>query len=125
MYKKQTIGKIGENIAVEYLQKRKYKILERNFRTRRGEIDIIVYDETKKELVFVEVKTRSSVKYGQPSEAVKKIKQKHIIEASKYYNYKYKVHNTPIRFDIIEVFLNNSTYRVNHIEKAFEELIKM
>ena len=102
---KQKKGKIGENLACMYLQKNKYTIIDRNFRCRQGEIDIIACDE-KKELVFIEVKTRSNLKYGLPSESVVKMK-------------KNKIENTPIRFDVIEVLLNNSYYKINHIKDAF------
>lgn len=115
---KQKKGKIGENLACMYLQKNKYTIIDRNFRCRQGEIDIIACDE-KKELVFIEVKTRSNLKYGLPSESVVKMKKNHIIGSAKYYNYKNKIENTPIRFDVIEVLLNNSYYKINHIKDAF------
>lgn len=68
MYYKQQRGKIGEDMATEYLNKKGYKILERNFECRQGEIDIIALD--KDEIVFVEVKTRTSKKYGLAAEAV-------------------------------------------------------
>lgn len=119
MYIKQKIGKAGENIACKYLQKKNYIIIDRNFCCKQGEIDIIACDEKKKELVFLEVKTRSSLKYGRPSEAVQKVKQSHIIEVAKYYQYKNKIKNIPIRFDVIEILLNNGNYRINHIKQAF------
>ena len=74
MYVNKETGKLGEDIAVHYLKQNGYVILDRNFECRQGEIDIITLDE--KEIVFVEVKTRTSNKYGAPSEAVNKIKQK-------------------------------------------------
>lgn len=119
MYLNQEKGKIGENLACQYLEKNNYKIIERNFRCRQGEIDIIACDKIKNELVFVEVKTRSSLKYGRPSEAVEKVKQKHIKNVAQYYCYKKKIKDTEIRFDVIEVFLNNSNYKIEHIEQAF------
>ena len=116
---KQEIGKIGENLACKYLKKNKYIIIDRNFSCKQGEIDIIACDERKKELVFIEVKTRSNLKYGRPSQAVDKIKRNHIIRSAKYYNYKNKIQNIPIRFDVIEILLNNSCYKINHIKQAF------
>ena len=74
MYIRHEIGKLGEELAVGYLQKQNYKIIERNFECRQGEIDIIALD--KNELVFIEVKTRTSIKYGKPAEAVNQIKKK-------------------------------------------------
>ena len=119
MYIKQKTGEIGENIACKYLNNNNYEIIERNFRCRQGEIDIIAFDTEKKEEVFIEVKTRSNTKYGRPCEAVSEYKKKHIIYVAKYYNYKNNISNIPIRFDVMEVILNNSFYQINHIKKAF------
>ena len=119
MYENQRKGKIGENLVCQYLKKRNYLILERNFRSYKGEIDVIAWDTKQKELVFIEVKTRSNLKYGNPAEAVTKNKKHHILEVAKYYCYKNKMTEIPIRLDIIEVYLNNSNYKINHIKKAF------
>lgn len=119
MYIKKEIGKIGENLACKYLNERGYKILKRNYRCKQGEIDIIAYDTKSKEIVFIEVKTRQSMKYGTPAEAVNKPKQKHIIKAVEFYIYKNKIIDKKIRFDVIEIFINNSKYEINHITKAF------
>ena len=116
---KQKRGKKGENLACKYLQKHQYTIIDRNFRCRQGEIDIIACDEQAKELVFFEVKTRTSLRYGRPSESIQKLKQNHIISVTKYYIYKNKIKDIPIRFDVIEVFLSNSNYKINHIKQAF------
>ncbi len=118
MFKKEK-GKIGENIACKYLKENNYEILKRNYRCKQGEIDIIAYDKNKEELVFFEVKMRSTLKYGAPSESVQKVKQNHILKTAKFYKYKNKIKNTPIRFDIIEVFLFNSIFKINHIKNAF------
>lgn len=119
MYLKQQIGKSGENIVAKYLTENNYEIIRRNFRCRQGEIDIIAYDETTEELVFIEVKTRTNTKYGRPSEAVQKFKQNHIKRVAQYYNYHHKINNQAIRFDVVEVFLNNSNYSLEHIKQAF------
>lgn len=119
MYLKQKRGKKGEDLACKYLLKNRYTIIDRNFRCKQGEVDAIACDEQEKELVFFEVKTRSNFKYGTPSESVQKTKQKHIVSVAKYYIYKNKIKDVPIRFDVIEVFLNNSNYRINHIKQAF------
>lgn len=119
MHINQEVGKYGENIATKYLEKQKYKIIERNFRCKRGEIDIIAYDEINKEIVFAEVKTRTNIKYGTPKEAVEKTKQKHIKLVASYYNYIYGIYDTSSRFDVIEIFLYNNAYKINHIKSAF------
>ena len=115
MYINQEIGKFGEDIATKYLQKKGYKIIERNFSCRQGEIDIIAKDFS--ELVFIEVKTRTSKEFGEPAEAVNAIKKKHIERAAEYYLYKTKQQNKFIRFDVIEVLMKNGYYTIKHIEQ--------
>ena len=118
MYQFHELGKNGEDYACTYLEKNNYKIIERNFRCKQGEIDIIAIDLVKNELVFLEVKTRSSIKYGMPAEAVNKNKQKHIYNAALYYVYCKNIKNTYIRFDVIEIFFSKNT-TVNHIKQIF------
>ncbi len=111
-------GAIAERKAWLYLRKKKYKLLETNYRTRFGEIDLIV--ENKKYLVFTEVKMRSSDFAGEPREAVTFSKQRKIIAAAKQY---LSTHNTvkQPRFDVIEVVCdNNSIKSIKHLENAFE-----
>ena len=86
MYNKK-LGKMGEKYAQNYLHSRNYKILTTNFYTRFGEIDIIAIDYTrdKAELVFVEVKTRKSTRFGLPNEAITKSKMQHIIRTALYF----------------------------------------
>lgn len=111
------IGKIGEEQAYKYLINNNYEILERNFLCRSGEIDIIAKNND--EYVFIEVKTRVSKRYGTPAEAVNINKQKHIINATRYFVYKNSLENSNIRFDIIEVYLNKNSKLINHIKSAF------
>ena len=118
MYFKQEIGMIGEEMACKYLIKNNYKIIDRNFSCNQGEIDIIALS-SHKELVFIEVKTRKSLKYGTPSEAITKAKKRHIISSAKYYIYLNKIKNIDIRFDVIEIFIHNSKFMFNHIKQAF------
>lgn len=117
MYYNRQIGILGENLACNYLIQNNYKILERNFYCHQGEIDIIAKDLSTNELIFVEVKSRSNLKYGFPSEAVNRNKKKHIYSVAKYYIYKNNITNTPIRLDIIEVFLKQNG-KINHIKQA-------
>lgn len=116
MYLRHELGKNGENIATEYLKSVGYSIVERNYIARQGEIDIVAKD--KNELVFIEVKTRSSSQYGRPADAVNFIKQKHLISTIKYYLYSKHLENTYVRIDIIEVYLSKNKYTVNHIKQA-------
>lgn len=112
---KKELGNIGEQIAVEYLEKNTYKILKRNFYCKQGEIDIIAKDN--QEIVFIEVKTRSSIDFGQPSEAVNSIKLKHMCKVAQYFLYKSHYMNNFIRFDVIEVLIENGKFKVNHIKQ--------
>ena len=115
MYLKHEIGKIGEDLASKYLEAAGYIIIERNFLARQGEIDIIAKD--KKELVFIEVKTRTSDIYGKPVEAVNTQKQKHLLNTIKYYLYSKHLEDELVRIDVIEVYFNNNTYKINHIKQ--------
>ena len=115
MYLRHEIGKIGEELACKYLEDNGYKIVERNFEAKQGEIDIIALD--KQEIVFIEVKTRTSKKYGEPAEAVNQTKQKHLIKTIKYYLYIRNLENEFIRIDIIEIYISKNKYKVNHIKQ--------
>lgn len=116
MYKRHEIGKLGEDLACKYLQDKGYKVVERNFEAKQGEIDIIALD--KSEVVFIEVKTRSNVLYGKPAEAVNEIKQKHLVKTIEYYIYSRHLEGELIRIDIIEIYLWKNKYRVNHIKQV-------
>lgn len=119
----KSVGDFGEASACTYLKHRGYKILERNFRNRGGEIDIIA--EKQGYVVFVEVKTRNSEDFGAPSEAVNSIKQQKIANTAMAYIAGHSPDND-FRFDVIEVMYKKSvfggfkTVKVNHIENAFE-----
>lgn len=88
---KKELGDTGEKIARLYLEKNNYKIIETNFRCKQGEIDIIAKDI--KELVFIEVKTRKSIKYGKPVDAVNYYKKNHIYKTAEYYIFKNNIKN--------------------------------
>lgn len=112
-YISNAIGAKGEFDATAYLKKKKYKILEKNYKNKLGEIDIIAKD--KDYLVFVEVKTRSSQFFGRPSEAVTPTKQHKVRMAAQFYLKDKKLYDQPCRFDVIEVLDGE----INHIENAF------
>lgn len=119
MYFRQEIGKWGENLACKYLEENNYKVIERNFLCRQGEIDIIAKDIAKQECVFIEVKTRTNFKYGNPSEAVNRKKLKHIKQTANYYIYKNSINNIAVRFDVIEVYIQEQNCKINHIKQVF------
>jgi len=108
-------GRKGENIAEEYLKDKKYKIVCKNFYTRRGEIDIIAQKDNY--LVFVEVKTRKNYKYGTPAMAVNTTKIKHMKFAAKVFLLLNKFNKYSIRFDVIEIMVRNGKYIINHIKQ--------
>ena len=118
MYKQHELGVDGENIAVQYFQKNKYRIIEKNFRCKQGEIDIIAKD--KNEIVFVEVKTRTNSNYGAPIDAVTYFKRKHMLKTIKYYLFLNKLENNFIRIDVIEIYNKNNKYFVHHIKNVID-----
>ena len=101
------LGRIGELEAQKYLKENGYKIIETNYRCPLGEIDIIAKD--KGELVFIEVKTRTSKKYGSPIEAINKKKQNSIMKSAQFYLNRKNLNDVNVRFDAVEVIINNST----------------
>lgn len=99
---KRTIGSEGEQLAVKFLKKNGYKILQRNYWCKSGEIDIICYDHGT--IVFVEVKTRYSDKYGPPELSVTKAKKRQIIRVALHYLAKKKIEDIALRFDVVAIF---------------------
>lgn len=111
-----TKGILGEEKARDYLESEGYRILDRNFRTKIGEIDIIAMKDSI--LAFIEVKARSSIKYGYPYEAVNWKKQNKILKTSLIYIKQNHLSNYQMRYDVIEVYLSENL-RINHIVNAF------
>ena len=117
---KRSIGNIGEDIAIKWLVKNKnYNILDRNYSTGYGEIDIIAEDG--KALVFIEVKFRNGTDFGYPYEAVNKNKQCRICKAAlQYVQKKYNTADINIRFDVVELIKKDGVYYIRYTENAFE-----
>lgn len=115
-------GNSGEEIAAAFLSQRGYQILERNFRCKGGEVDIVARDRGEdRSLVFVEVKTRRDLSYGVPQLAVTPFKQRQISKAALTWLSKKRLHNCNARFDVIAILLdNNGHHAVEHIINAFE-----
>jgi putative endonuclease len=116
---KAKIGKIGEAFAIAHLQAQGYNIRERNYRTQSGEVDLIV--EQWERIVFVEVKTRRSLKFGPPQASVTPAKQKQIAKVALSYLQAHGRLDAPCRFDVIAVFLSSKLelIELRHIEDAF------
>jgi len=104
--RKKSLGNLGENLALKHLHKQGYTILERNFRSKFGEVDIIAQDG--EVLVFIEVKTRWSQKYGPPEEAITPGKIKRIIKVSQYYKMLHPQSPEAMRIDAVAIDLSPS-----------------
>lgn len=114
------VGNLGEEAAANYLRNEGYVILERKYRRKIGEIDIIA--KNKQTLVFIEVKARSSIRYGFPAEAVTYRKQQKIIQTALCYLKQFNQDDVSCRFDVIEVFLTDlNVVKYNHIMNAFSK----
>ncbi len=109
------LGEKGEAAVVEYLRRHGYAVLQQKYRARTGEIDIIAKKDGV--LVFVEVKTRRSTRYGLPAEAVTYRKQQKIIQTALCYLAQTQQPDVPCRIDVIEVY--EADGRINHLVNAF------
>ncbi len=116
--KRQQFGKESESVAVRYLKKNGYKILEQNYRNKLGEIDIIAKD--KNTLVFVEVKARKSGLFGNPKWAITPKKQRKISMVALYYLKASKQHNVKARFDVISIVSEEKNPDIEIVKNAFE-----
>ena len=116
MAKHNELGKKGEDIAAQYLSEKGYEILERNWRNRHKEIDIIAKDGN--ELVIVEVKARRSDEHGDPDLAVTRPKQTRLICAANAYIFQNKL-DINTRFDIVSIVFKGDEPVIDHIQDAF------
>ena len=110
---KKVLGKKGEKLVGKYLKKRRYTILKTNYSTPFGEADIIA--EKDGEIIFIEVKTRSTDSYGLPSEAVNKEKQRRYYQIARFYGLQ-TGEEPNARFDVAEVYADG---RIEYLENAF------
>jgi putative endonuclease len=113
----KTLGKKGEQQAIIFLEKRGYRILAKNFRNRFGEIDIIAQD--KNELIFVEVKTRTSDSYGTPEEAVNANKLKKIMMVASEFMREQSLEDVQPRFEVVSIVDGKTLELISniHIDK--------
>lgn len=110
------LGKKGEQRAVDFLLKNGYIIVERNYRFDKAEVDIIA--KKNDVLAIIEVKTRSSTDYGNPQDFVKSKQIQRLIKAVNEYVVDNNL-DVEVRFDIIAIIVNGSTYEITHLENAF------
>ena len=111
MSQSKEVARIGEEFAVQYLKDKGYQILERNYRLRSGEIDVIAKEG--RQIVFVEVKTRRTLKFGVPQAAVTLAKQKQISKIALSYLQANNLLDTPCRFDVVAIFLSSKSTPLN------------
>ncbi len=116
--KDQQFGKESESVAVKHLKKQGYKIVEQNYRTKLGEIDIIATD--KDTIVFVEVKARKSLNFGNPKLAVTSSKQKKISMVALCYLKSTKQSNKKARFDVVSISPGEKSPKIEIIKNAFD-----
>ena len=116
MAESHELGKSGEDIAYDFLIKKGFKILEKNWRHNKDEVDIIANIEDY--LVIIEVKTRSTFYFGEPQIFVTRKKQSFMIRAANAYILKNNIHNET-RFDIISIVQSGDRVSIKHIEDAF------
>jgi|WetSurMetagenome_2_1015567.scaffolds.fasta_scaffold1479655_1 putative endonuclease len=114
-------GKKGEDLAASYLKKKGYRILERNYRCPYGEMDIVARESGS--IVFVEVKSRRSDRYGDPQDAVDTNKQKKLSLVSLHYLNEKNLPSDNARFDVVAVRLSLDDVKVELIRDAFELLL--
>ena len=115
----KALGDFGEERAARYLRRKGYRIVERNYRCRQGEIDIIA--ERREFLVFVEVKLRKDERFAEAREFVTAAKQRRILAAAQLWLAQHESERQP-RFDVIEVYApqgERGPIRIEHIEDAF------
>ena len=116
--KHQKFGEKSENLAAWYLKQNGYKIIEQNYRNRMGEIDIIARE--KKTIVFVEVKSRKSIRYGSPKLAVTLKKQRKISMVALYYLKSTQQIDSKARFDVVAITSNRDEPQIEIVKNAFE-----
>ncbi|GMU95196.1 MULTISPECIES: YraN family protein [Ignavibacterium] len=117
---KRTFGSEGEDIAVKYLSEKGFEIIERNYFAGHGEIDIIAKDPRDNYLVFVEVKTRNSMDYGDPAYAINKKKILQIKKNAELYLADKNIQEQDCRFDVVTVLMiDPENPQIEHYENAF------
>lgn len=117
------IGRRGEDAAADFLEARGYRVMDRNYRFQREEIDIVAFQPNPTNdggmIVFVEVKARSGTGYGRPEAAVDKPKQQAIMRVAEAYMHERRLMPSPTRFDVIAVLFGGGAPGIEHFENAF------
>jgi putative endonuclease len=116
-HKSKATGDEGELLAVKFLEQAGFKILQRNYRYDRGEIDIVAEDNS--ELVFVEVKSRHTQTFGTPEDAITLKKESYLKRTAEGYLFQHNLEDKACRFDVIAVDWNGGQPEIRHIKKVF------
>jgi len=116
--KRQSLGKLGEDLACAELERRGYAILERRYRSRFGEIDVVA--RCGEEIVFVEVKARAGDQFGGGAAAVTPWKQRRVAQMAVDYLARHQLHDRPCRFDVVTVDMDGEHGRVEVYAHAFD-----
>ena len=115
---RRELGREGEDAACRMLRKSGYRVLERNYRNRHGELDAVAFQDG--ELVFVEVRSRGSEDFGSGAESVTAAKQRQIVKMARLYLQEKDASDRPCRFDVVEMMrLPNGRWQGNIIKDAF------
>lgn len=114
---RQQLGLFGEDLARVELERLGYQILDRRYRSRFGEIDLIAQDEAT--VVFVEVKTKTDSRFGDPAEMVTSHKQRRLVSMAEEYVSGHQLHTTPCRFDVVAVDASVAPARITVYKDAF------
>jgi len=118
IFRREETGRAGEDLAARFLRKRGFKVLRRNCRSTLGEIDLVMRDGD--EVVFVEVKTRSSRTWGDPEDAVTPAKQRKVGRQAMLFANQNNLRRRPLRFDVVAVLLEEGADpEVRHYRDAF------
>ena len=122
----KSFGDRGEDVAARYLERNGYRILEKNYRFERSELDLVAFSPDEPgtlgpELVFVEVKTRSGLGFGRPEEAISEAKRRHLVNAAQAYLHERRLEKARCRFDVISIVLPaaGGEPQIEHFERAF------
>lgn len=116
----KSLAEKGEELAAQILSDKGYEIVERNYRYGHGEIDIIANDPSTKSTVFIEVKSRKNLEFGEPEYAITKSKQRQIRKIAELYLFEKEIQELDCRFDVIAILFEDFNNPViNHYENAF------
>ncbi len=117
------LGQKGEALAADYLEAKGYRLLDRNYRFERAEVDLVMFEPTPAndggEIVFVEVKARRGTGFGRPEDAVTEAKQKAIRRVAEAWLHERKLFPSPVRFDVVAILFGGEEPEVEHFENAF------